>query len=357
VAPAGITPDPVDEDEDGDGTMGPCLFGVTDEDEDEEADVAVTYGTINPNGDIDCYIVCLDIGDVLRIDIDGGECNSFGRVVDASGSTLFNDTEVFDPWIELISPSGLQVAYSDDVQDVDPGFLYTASERGPFVICVHSLWDNGAPDYVYRLTCRLLAHNEVEPNETVGTAQDINCAAPTQDEGEEGSDEEEASDEQAEPTPTPTPDEGPDEQPEPTPTPVPVGCNIGKPEVLTWQYTAEDCSHSNNSQARGKWSCADWSLLLSTVHIIAQDSPASGNPKNTKVWFDGVVSFGQNFNMDARNAGQTHLGPQTYVFIYDLAVPANLLQSLSIHTSCSEPLTVGDQFGSLVLKNFVPEIK
>jgi hypothetical protein len=326
-------PIPSDEDEEGDGeVIGPCGFGGADEDEDEDGDgVAVTYGTINPDGDIDCYVICLDIGDVLRIDIDGGECNSFGRIVDAGGNTLFNDTEVFDPWIELISPTGLQVAESDDVQDVDPGFLYTASERGPYVICVHSLWDNGAPDYVYRLTCTIRANNEVETNDTVGTAQDINCTAPSEDEDEE-------------------PDEGPE------PTPPPGGCEVGKPRVLTWEYTGQDCSFSNNTQARGKWSCADWLPLLDPVYIVAQNQPPSGNPHNTKIWFSGIVYLGQTFDMDATLAGETRLGTQTYVYIYDLEVPHNLLQTLSIHTSCSQPLVVGDQFGSLILRDFVPDI-
>ena len=31
------------------------------------------------------------------------------------------------------------------------------------------------------------------------------------------------------------------------------------------------------------------------------------------------------------------------------------LQELEIHTSCSQPLVVGDQFGSLILEEFVPK--
>lgn len=33
----------------------------------------------------------------------------------------------------------------------------------------------------------------------------------------------------------------------------------------------------------------------------------------------------------------------------------SMLQSLKIHTSCSKPLNVDDQFGSLVLREFIPE--
>jgi hypothetical protein len=184
----------MDEAGDGGGIAGPCLFDAasTDEDdEDEDGDTGgIVHGVINPNGDIDCYILCLNAGDVARIDVDAGECNSFGTVLDASRNVLFSDGSVFDPWIELISPSGRRVAESDDVDDVDPALLYTATERGPYVICVHSLWDNGHPDYVYRLSCKLLSHSELEPNDSPGAAQDINCAGGIVDEeGDENGDE------------------------------------------------------------------------------------------------------------------------------------------------------------------------
>jgi hypothetical protein len=32
-----------------------------------------------------------------------------------------------------------------------------------------------------------------------------------------------------------------------------------------------------------------------------------------------------------------------------------LLQNLEIHTSCSKPIAEGDQFGSLILRQFIPE--
>ena len=33
----------------------------------------------------------------------------------------------------------------------------------------------------------------------------------------------------------------------------------------------------------------------------------------------------------------------------------HIKQKLSIHTSCSKPLEIGDQFGSLILRDFIPE--
>ena len=49
----------------------------------------------------------------------------------------------------------------------------------------------------------------------------------------------------------------------------------------------------------------------------------------------------------------TKLSAETHVFVYDLA--DNLLQHAEFHTSCSQPLRDGDQFGSLKLIDFIPE--
>jgi hypothetical protein len=59
------------------------------------------------------------------------------------------------------------------------------------------------------------------------------------------------------------------------------------------------------------------------------------------------------FNIDTINAGENKLKAETHVFIYDLQ--DNLLQTIEFHTSCSQPLGAGDQFGSLLMVDFIPE--
>ena len=51
--------------------------------------------------------------------------------------------------------------------------------------------------------------------------------------------------------------------------------------------------------------------------------------------------------------GKTRLAANTYVFIYDME--GNLLQTVKFHTSCSQPLFIGDQFGSLNMVGFRSE--
>ena len=50
-------------------------------------------------------------------------------------------------------------------------------------------------------------------------------------------------------------------------------------------------------------------------------------------------------------SGKTKLESNTKL---EIMQGGTLLQELEIHTSCSQPLNIGDQFGSLVLVGFIP---
>lgn len=120
----------------------------------------------------------------------------------------------------------------------------------------------------------------------------------------------------------------------------------GLPQTMQMEFTGENCSASNNSQGpRG--GCIDYGPLPSQVQILVTDSKIDTDPA-ARVWFDGLVSLNGNFLIDANNAGASILGSDTFLFIYD-ASGNTMLQQLRIRTSCSRPLILGDQFGSLVL--------
>jgi hypothetical protein len=57
------------------------------------------------------------------------------------------------------------------------------------------------------------------------------------------------------------------------------------------------------------------------------------------------VGIGDVVDLVAANAGRTELRAQTVILVYDSA--GRQIQSLSLHTSCSQPLNLGDRFGSL----------
>ncbi len=131
----------------------------------------------------------------------------------------------------------------------------------------------------------------------------------------------------------------------------PASCADGKAQVLWMLYTGEDCSETSHSQDPGKVSCDGDPDDATPVHIIASDKADLSDPK-TNVWFNGVVNLGDLFPIDATVAGQAKLKANTYVTIQN---GSGVLQTLMFHTSCSQPLNVGDQFGSLVLDQFIPE--
>ena len=124
-------------------------------------------------------------------------------------------------------------------------------------------------------------------------------------------------------------------------------CEDGqKPQMLKMEYTGEGCDASNHSQDPGKVSCWGDPNYASPVRIIATDKEDPFHDK-AKVFFDGQVALGGTFNIDAVSGGATKLKADTYVSIFDL--DNNILQTIKFHTSCSQPLNIGDQFGSLII--------
>ncbi|MCP3915515.1 MAG: hypothetical protein GY711_08175 [bacterium] len=88
------------------------------------------------------------------------------------------------------------------------------------------------------------------------------------------------------------------------------------------------------------------------VRILASDKEDPFE-SSARVWFDGTVKLGQTFVADAVAAGESKLKNETYVHVFD---PQNtLLQSVKFHTSCSQPLELGDRFGSALLVDAVGE--
>ena len=137
------------------------------------------------------------------------------------------------------------------------------------------------------------------------------------------------------------------------PIPPPGLCDGAKAKALLVEYTGQDCSATNHNQDPSKVECAGDPVFATPVRILAQDKENPNDP-NRKIWFDGEVTLNSTFWIDATNAVETKLKAETFVFIYDLQT-GNLLQAIKFHTSCSQPLGEGDQFGSLLMIDFIPE--
>ncbi|MCP3915517.1 MAG: hypothetical protein GY711_08185 [bacterium] len=130
-------------------------------------------------------------------------------------------------------------------------------------------------------------------------------------------------------------------------------CDDGRPQVLTMRYTGEDCSFTNHSQDPGKVSCMGDPAFATPV-FIRSTNKEDPNDTGGRIWFEGQVQLDGLFDIDATAEGENRLPSATFVHIFDSS-GSNLLQTIEFHTSCSQPLMVGNQFGAIVLEVFTPE--
>lgn len=122
-------------------------------------------------------------------------------------------------------------------------------------------------------------------------------------------------------------------------------CSAGKPIQLEMKYTGGDCSASDNDQSSDKAACSGDPAGLGTVHVIATG-------KNN-VYFTGSLDLGDTFWFDPTALGLGKIDNNLVIEIYDES--DNWLQTVTFHASCSQPLAVGDVFGSMELVTFVPK--
>jgi hypothetical protein len=109
----------------------------------------------------------------------------------------------------------------------------------------------------------------------------------------------------------------------------------GKVQTLSLRYTGGDCSLTMNSQTADKTGCTDTAAIASfPIRLIVS---------NDNVSFDqSPILIGDVLDITA--AGE--FKPNTSFEIRDAGSDA-LLESGFFHTSCSQPLDLGDQFGAL----------
>lgn len=122
-----------------------------------------------------------------------------------------------------------------------------------------------------------------------------------------------------------------------TVAPPALSCEDGKPVALVFEYTGGSCSDTTNSQ-NGKLICSG-APGTGTVSVAMQkDADKISVSPN-------AVAPGQRFTLARTDSRE---------FAADTLLRVGG-QSLSIHTSCSQALNVGDVFGSLRLVQFVPK--
>jgi hypothetical protein len=130
------------------------------------------------------------------------------------------------------------------------------------------------------------------------------------------------------------------------PTPVNV-CDAGnKPRSLTMQYVGTDCSATSNTQG-GRATCSGDPADADPVYVRVTDR-SSPTDAGARIYFEGSVMLEDSFTASSMAANQLNFPANTYFHIFAHR-GGPLLQTLCVHTSCSQPLFTTDQFGSLIL--------
>jgi hypothetical protein len=121
---------------------------------------------------------------------------------------------------------------------------------------------------------------------------------------------------------------------------------VGKVTSLTLRYEGGDCSGTMNSQDPIKVGCSDFSAAGTyPVHVIVSDGAAA--PPSTTVYTDvAPISIGDLITINASDAGHSVLKSVTGWWLKD-AGDDTLRSDGFFHTSCSQPLNLGDRFGPL----------
>ncbi len=116
---------------------------------------------------------------------------------------------------------------------------------------------------------------------------------------------------------------------------------VGSVKKLLIRYTGTDCTATMTSQASHGWECVDPGVQTGdSVRIKITDS---ASPSSTVLFDDQPIEVGDIF--EVYPDGST-FDPTTGFWVKDHVSDA-VLQDGYFHTSCSKPLNLGDQFGSL----------
>jgi serine-aspartate repeat-containing protein C/D/E len=120
--------------------------------------------------------------------------------------------------------------------------------------------------------------------------------------------------------------------------PSPPDCaTLGKPQSLTFQYTGSGCGESDNNQAADKWACSGVPGTAPVSITILKDPARITVTPSSGIVVGDLVTV-------SRKVATTEMGSEIQLYVGS--------QFLKIHTSCSQPLAVGDVFGSLELVKF-----
>jgi hypothetical protein len=143
---------------------------------------------------------------------------------------------------------------------------------------------------------------------------------------------------------------------------------LGKPEAITFQYDPGDTvltgGKNNNQDGKAKIKTSIPSPVDNdgtSFIIVTEENDAAKirkeyvqDGKTDKIHFAGNVDFGEYF---LANEATNDFGSTTYIHFFDEQNGGDqgLLQTIEYHTSCSQPIQIGDVIGNATLVEYFGE--
>ena len=131
---------------------------------------------------------------------------------------------------------------------------------------------------------------------------------------------------------------------------------LGKAHTMTFNYTGQG-DEVMTGQDAGKASATGDPMGASPVLIRVTDKSSSTDTSG-RIYFQGNVNVGEDFAATA-TPGETSFKSQTYFYIFGAGTDGMLgtsddilLQTATYHTSCSQPIQLGDVIGAVTLVGY-----
>ena len=131
-------------------------------------------------------------------------------------------------------------------------------------------------------------------------------------------------------------------------------CDVyDNPQVMVFELTGASLTATDgNAQDPGKVELTpDPSIALSGDLWVVAGNKDLTRDNADEVYFSGPVTVGDLFTVDSRMAGKDKISNPLFINIYsaDPATGGTIVQTIEIHTSCSQPIRLGDTYGSVTL--------
>ncbi len=133
----------------------------------------------------------------------------------------------------------------------------------------------------------------------------------------------------------------------------------GKVIRMELEYTGQGCNASSHSQEGKRVKCEGDPAGAEPVSIVVTGRKHKKifrcKKKKNGIWTTETdVNIGETILVDAAIAGKKRLKPTTRIKVID--ANGNLLEKIRFDTSCRQPLSVGDQFGSMKIVSLTSTI-